>query len=171
MRIRAILLTVLLAAPLAGPAPAQGIDFSPAPTETCLAGKSGPARAACIGKAAAACLVGVRSATEIDQAVCLNLETEWWLARMDTAYAEADRKAALLDIQFAHTIARGAPRMTGDLAAMHAAWKDWSEKRCFFAALTRRGKEDRTVVASDCMLTQTATEVLLLEDAAALPTR
>ncbi len=157
----------LLALLAASSASAKGIGFSPEATESCLAKAEGSAaRAACIGKSAEACYAAVRNRSEVDEATCLNSETEWWRDRMDAAYAAAEKRAAMSDIEFAQAIAQGSPKMVDDLALMHAAWKDWSEKRCFYAADGRRGKDDRSVVASRCMMQQTATQTLLLEDAA-----
>ena len=150
-----------------GGAVAQEIPFSADATETCLAGQRDPeGRAACIGRSAAACHQKMTDRTEEDAAACLNAETEWWRGRMQAAYERVETRAALLDVEFATAISQGGARMTDDLAAMQAAWKDWSEKRCFFAAVEHRGKPDRTEVASDCVLHATADQALLLETAA-----
>lgn len=138
------------------------------PTATCVvAAKTGADRAACVGRAADACLAAVKGATEVDAAVCLNTEAEWWAAQMEPAYAAAQERAVKLDRIFAKAIKQGAPRMTDDLALMQTAWKDWSEKRCILEAMRSRGKLDRTVKASTCMLRVTADQVLLLQAVAA----
>ncbi|MEH6772486.1 MAG: lysozyme inhibitor LprI family protein [Cereibacter changlensis] len=158
----------LLLCSLSAPAAAQTIAFSAQPTEECLAAASTPeARRACPGKAAAACVKAIRGAAEVERASCANAETEWWRARMDAAYARMMRQAELSDVEFAKELASGAPRMTDDLALMQAAWQDWSEKRCFFEAMRRRGKPDRSVAASLCTLQVTAEQSLLLEAASA----
>lgn len=163
MRMTACLLTLALAVPAA----AQQIAFSPEATESCLAAQDGASGAGCVGKSAAVCIAAMRGASDEDAAMCLNAETEWWRQRMRAAYARVEKKAALLDVEFAQSIAQGGARMTDDLAAMQSAWTDWSEKRCFFAAIEHRGKPDRTRVASDCMLHQTGDQALLLEAVAA----
>ncbi|SNX70266.1 uncharacterized protein DUF1311 [Cereibacter ovatus] len=160
---RIALSLLLIAAPLA--AVAQPIPFDPAKTEACLAAKKTPAeRSACIGVAAAQCLRDTPGATEVEEATCLATETNWWRDRMAPAYDRAMKEAALRDVEFAKSISQGGSRMTDDLELMQAAWKDWSEKRCFFEAMRRRGKADRMVVAADCMMRRTAEQALLLED-------
>jgi uncharacterized protein YecT (DUF1311 family) len=148
---------------LAGPLAAQQVPFSPEATETCLAESTAADLSLCVGKSADACAKAIPGATEIDRAICLNAETGWWRERMDTAYALVDERAAFLDMEFAQAISQGGAKMTVDLAEMQAAWKDWSEKRCFFAAIERRGRPDRGEVASACMLHQTAEQALLLD--------
>lgn len=160
VRVFPALFSLLLAAPVV----AQTIVFSPEPTESCLAAAADPAAArGCAGRAAEACVKAIRGAAEVEAASCANAETEWWRDRMAEGYDRVMQRARLSDVEFAQALASGAPRMTDDLAAMQAAWRDWSEKRCFFEAMRRRGKPDRSVVASMCQLRATAEQTLFLE--------
>lgn len=166
-RVRASLARMAaMAALVASPAFAQTIDFSSKPTEACLAAASGQAASrSCAGRAAKACVTAIRGAGEVEAASCANAEAGWWHGRMQDAYDAMMRKAVLADVEFAAALAQGGSRMTDDLAAMQAAWQDWSEKRCFFEAMRRRGKPDRSVAASTCILHVTAEQALLLEEA------
>ncbi len=164
-RLRLLLMLLPLCAPLA--ASAQPIPFHPDRTLDCLSDKKTATEgAACIGLAADLCRRETRGATEVEEAACVAAEANWWRDRMTAAYEAAQKEAKLRDVEFAKAISQGAPRMTDDLAAMQQAWTDWSEKRCFFEAARRRGKPDRMVVASDCLMRRTAEEALLLEEAA-----
>ncbi|ULB11641.1 lysozyme inhibitor LprI family protein [Cereibacter azotoformans] len=163
---RLALILMMLAAPAS--LTAQPIPFHPEKIEDCLSGKkAGPQREACIGLAADLCRRETKGATEVEAAACMAAEANWWRDRMGNAYEAAMKEAALRDVEFAKSISQGAPRMTEDLEKMQEAWKDWSEKRCFFEAMRRRGKPDRMVVASECLMRRTAEEALLLEDVAA----
>ena len=160
---RPLALLLLLLPPAAA---AQPIPFQPERTEACLAdaGAEG-ARPGCIGLAADLCRRETPHATEVEAAACLAAETNWWRDRMTAALAGAEKQAALRDVEFARAISQGAPRMTEDLQVMQAAWKDWSEKRCFFEADRYRGRPDRMVHAADCIMRRTAEQALLLEEA------
>ncbi|MCE6951336.1 DUF1311 domain-containing protein [Cereibacter sphaeroides] len=161
-----IALTLLMLASPAGLA-AQPIPFYPEKTEECLDDRAAPGgAAACIGLAADLCRRETRGATEVEEAACMAAEANWWRDRMSKAYDAAMKEAALRDVEFAKSISQGGSRMTDDLELMQAAWKDWSEKRCFFEAMRRRGKPDRMVVASECLMRRTAEQALLLEAAA-----
>lgn len=160
------ILALLIALALPGTAAAQ-ILFSPEPVAACMEkARTAGDRAACIGRAAEACRAATRGATEVDAATCLNGETEWWQLRLEEAHARMKTRAALLDVEHARSISQGAPKLTDDLALFQAAWKDWSERRCFFEAMLLRGRPDRMVKASDCMLRVTAEQALLLDEAA-----
>lgn len=165
MFLRIILTLLMLAVPAA--VTAQPVPFHPEKIEDCLAGKkTADERTACIGLAADLCRRETKGATEVDVASCMATEANWWRDRMSRAYDAAMKEAALRDVEFAMSISQGGSRMTDDLELMQAAWKDWSEKRCFFEAMRRRGKPDRMVVASECLMRRTAEEALLLEASA-----
>ncbi|MGP3698108.1 lysozyme inhibitor LprI family protein [Rhodobacter sp. NSM] len=160
-----LLLALILLAPTA--LEAQPIPFHSETTEDCLSGKkSAGQRGTCIGLAADQCHRETRGATEVEVAACMAAEANWWRDRMTAAYAAAMKEAKLRDVEFAKSISQGGPRMTEDLSNMQDAWKDWSEKRCFFEAVRRRGKPDRMVVASECLMRRTAEQALLLEETA-----
>jgi hypothetical protein len=123
-------------------------------------------RAACIGRGAEACLAAVANPQEMDAAICLNAETAWWQGRLRSALERMQARAAERDAPFAAEIAKGAPRMTDDLANLQAAWKAWSEQHCIFETMFHRGKPDRTRFGATCLLRVTAEQALYLEAAA-----
>lgn len=146
---------------------AAAADKAPTPTEACLAAAaSDAARENCVGASAAACRAALRHPDSIDIAVCVNEEAGWWRRRLAVAYETMVTRAASLDEKHAKAIARGEPRLTDDIAALQASWKDWTEKRCAFETMLERGTTRRMIVGADCMLRQTAAQTLLLERSA-----
>lgn len=146
-----------------GAAPASGAGAL-SPTEACLADATTDSeRAACIGETARACQSGFATPVPLDIAICINTETEWWQARLPEALERMAAQAERLDAAHQGEIAKGAPRLTDDVEALQASWKDWTEKRCTFEAMLLRGDPRRMIVAADCMLQQVATQTLLLE--------
>lgn len=140
---------------------------APTPTGKCLVeAKTDSARAACIGETARVCEKTFAAPTPLDQAVCLNDETEWWRKRLHAAYERMASRAEKLDAINEAANGKGGPRLRDDLDALQDSWKDWTEKRCTFDAMLLRGDPRRMVVAADCMLHQTAEQTLLLERSA-----
>ncbi|SNT42923.1 Protein of unknown function [[Luteovulum] sphaeroides subsp. megalophilum] len=163
---RSSILILCLMWVLSAAAPAQ-ILFSPERTASCLdEARNGKDRGACIGRAAEACRAAIKGATEVDEAACLNGETEWWRARIKDAEHRMMERAKLLDVEQAMAISQGAPRLTDDLVRFQGAWTDWAEQRCIFEAMLYRGKPERMVIASSCLLRRTAEQALFLDASA-----
>lgn len=163
MRMACLLACLLLAA---GPSEAQqAYSFTPEATETCLAEARGSAaQRGCIGASARTCHQAIRQADMTDIALCMTAETEYWAARMETAYGAMMARAETLDAGV-DTSRPGSFRMTDDLAAMQEAWLVWREKSCAFESIQRRGKPDRMVSAANCMMKLTGEQALYLEAA------
>lgn len=165
MRRHVLLSALLVLASLNAAVAAADPARKPIPaTETCLAeAGSDAARRACVGESARACRKALRKPDPVDAALCLNAETGWWRKRLAEAEERMAAKAVRLDALHGKSIAEGAPRLTDDLEALRAAWREFAEKRCAFEAMLKRGTPERMIVASECILQQTAEQTLLLE--------
>jgi uncharacterized protein YecT (DUF1311 family) len=140
----------------------------PDATATCVAAARTDAdRQACIGLAAQACIAAIPKADDTDAAACLNTEAAWWQTRMREAYARMQAKSEKLDRRFAAQMGSVSPTLTEDLAKTQEAWQAWTDQRCFFEAMQRRGKLDRPRVASACQLHRIAEQALYLDASAA----
>jgi uncharacterized protein YecT (DUF1311 family) len=162
-------LTLILAL-LALPAAAQQIDFSPQPTEDCIANQRLPgatADALCIGEAARACFTAIPNASDTEIAMCMGLEAEYWHQRMRTAYARMLALSEAADAAFFETVETDAVRfsLVADLEQMQAQWEDWREIRCAVEAVMRRGLPHRMSAAASCTMRRTGEQALFLERA------
>ncbi|WP_157973508.1 lysozyme inhibitor LprI family protein [Tropicimonas sp. IMCC34043] len=168
MRLTCLVVAVTLAVPV--PIHAQTLPFSPSQTADCL--KKSPTRAKrrdCVGASAEACRVKLKSNAPADIALCMTSETAFWDKRMGEAYDAMQRKAAEADAQFdtAKNTTAAPFKLTDDLAAQMAAWKDWRQKTCAVEAMLRRGTPYGVTAAASCMMKLTGEQALFLEKALA----
>ena len=157
MRAGALLL-IGLAAPLAAQAQGAGVDFDPAPLESCLSNAGDPA--ACIGKAAENC-IGV-DASPTDRRACYDAERALWSDRAATALDSLRRAAAASDA--AQIVAGKSPSglQGAQLGEAEAAWARYRDGACAYgAALQGAGVE---ADEARCLMRKTAEHALELQN-------
>ena len=154
-----LLLALLVASPaLADPA------FSPGATEGCLAAAADlPAREACVGASAQACIDTPDGGTTVGMGFCLNAEYEFWDGRLNTAYAalmalETEAEADLADLGSA------APSPAEALRDMQRAWIAWRDAACLYEVSQWGGGTGGGPAGADCMMRLAGEQALALED-------
>jgi len=154
--------TAAVVAVLAAPAAAQGIAFSPAPTEACLAAApSDPA--SCIGHAADACMLETEGGeTTVGMGACLSAELDWWAARLATAEGSVAAAAATTDAEMAG-LGATVPMQAPAFVAMRAAWAAWRDAACDWERVQWGGGTGQGPATAACLMRVTGEQALALE--------
>ena len=153
---------VAVVATLAGPAVAQEIPFSPEATEACVAAAADlPAREACVGRSAEACMATPDGGTTVGMGFCLDREREFWDGRLNAAYGalmtlEAAAEAELKELGSA------APSPAAALKAMQRAWIGYRDAACEYEASQWGGGTGAGPAANGCAMTLTGRQALAL---------
>ena len=152
----------VLATCLAGPAAAQEIAFSVAPTESCLAAATADP-ATCIGRAADACMLETDGGgTTVGMGACLSAELDWWAGRLAVAEMAVADAAAATD---AEMVAIGAtvPMQVPAFDAMRAAWAAWRDAACDWERAQWGGGTGQGPATAACLMRITGEQALALE--------
>jgi uncharacterized protein YecT (DUF1311 family) len=147
----------------AGPAAAQNIPFSTEATEGCLAGAvDRPARDACVGLSANACIDTPDGYTTVGMGFCYREEHAFWDARLNAAHG------ALMDIEEAadaelKELGSAAPSASAALRDMQRAWIAYRDAACAYERSQWGGGTGGGPATAACMMRLTAAQALTLE--------
>lgn len=157
-----LLLSVLLLSSATG-AGAQEIAFSFDPTAACLtAAEDGPAKEACIGKAADACMEAPAGQSTVGMGFCLGAEADSWDARLNAAYKALmkNEEAAAKDLA---DLGSAAASPAVALRDMERAWIAYRTAACAYEASQWGGGTGAGPAATGCFLDLTGRQALALE--------
>lgn len=153
---RAAILLALMLPPAAHAGDPSGVD--PAAIDQCLeAARTDGARQDCAGQQTAACVAFAETRYPdlhpVDRELaCLDAEQQMWEARLTDRY---DRLKAI-ETDRAHDRAAA-------LVAMERAWIAFRDARCDYDRLTNGGGTGGALAQPQCLLAETARQVVLLE--------
>ena len=145
---------------------AEEMDFTIEPTTSCLsANASGPRPwQACAGRAAEACMdANVGGYTTVGVVMCMDLELQYWDARLNDAYGQAVEAAQAFDTED-DAYGGFAPSMEEPLREMQRAWITYRDTRCAFERAKWGGGSGGGPAVVSCLLYETARQTALLED-------
>lgn len=144
---------------------AQDLSFSPAATETCLAGTmDADARHACIGASANACMTDTPGGeTTVGMGGCLARELEYWDGRLNAAYGSLRDKSKATDAEMAE-IGATVPSLAGTLLAMQRAWITWRDATCDYERAQWGGGTGGGPATYACLMRLTGEQALYLEN-------
>ncbi|MCL6283999.1 DUF1311 domain-containing protein [Ruegeria sp. 2012CJ41-6] len=150
----------------AAPAQAQDLNFSIAPTQTCLAATADPAaRRACAGKAAEACMTNNPGGeTTVGMGYCLDQEVTQWDGWLNAAYGSLLSKAQASDADSAQW-GTSAPKITPALREMQRKWIAYRDTTCDFEMSQWGGGSGTGPAGLNCLLRLTADQAIYLERA------
>ncbi|PRY26477.1 uncharacterized protein DUF1311 [Aliiruegeria haliotis] len=164
--LRAVLAAVGIAA-IGGPVVGQSdgdMLFSPEATQSCLdRAADEPARRACIGAGANACMEGdAEGFTTIGMMSCINQELDWWDDRLNARYTAlmAEEKASDAELD---KLGSSAPRLAPALRAMQRAWIPYRDAACEYEQAQWGGGSGSGPAVLGCHMRMTAEQVLHLE--------
>ncbi len=146
------------------PAAGQDIAFSPGKTERCLAGAADlPAREACVGLSADACIDTPGGYTTVGMGFCLRSEADFWDARLNAAYG------ALMQMETAVAAEQkrlGSAALSPALALrdMQRAWIGYRDAACEYEYSQWGGGTGAGPASAECAMRLTARQALALED-------
>lgn len=156
-----LLLAVLVCA---GPALAQNADglyYSNAATEQCLANsETQQEKSECIGRAANACMMDTPGGSSTyAMGGCISLELEFWDTRLNANYQSARKPAQAMDAD----AMQHAPSMANALRDMQRAWIPFRDATCTFEAAQWGGGTGAGPAYAGCLLRMTGEQALTLE--------
>jgi uncharacterized protein YecT (DUF1311 family) len=152
-----VALAASLAGTGAGPALAQDVKFTIAPTEQCLA--DGGWRE-CIGTAAEACMAIEPGAWSTPRTnFCLDAERAWWDAELNAAYGQLIAAERAADADPAHA---GRPSAEEAARAMQRAWIVWRDATCNHEVLDWWGGTGANAAWLGCLMRMTGEQALYL---------
>ena len=158
---------------LGGPTSAQEMEFTIEPTTSCLSINTFQPRPwqACAGRAAEACMDANEGGyTTVGVVACMDLELQYWNARLNKAYAFAVDAAFRFDTQD-DELGGFAPSMEEPLFDMQRAWIAYRDTRCAFERAKWGGGSGGGPAMVSCLLYETARQTALLEDGIGLELR
>lgn len=142
---------------------AQELPFTPAATESCLAGAASlSVRDGCVGKSAEACYSaeGVHSSYAIG--VCFGAEADYWDTRLNEVYtALLDAETAMHDDMRA--IGATVPDAAAALRDMQRTWIHFRDAACWYEYTTWGGGTGGGPANAECLMHVTARQALELE--------
>lgn len=161
-----LLLTLILALPATGLLADDTPEVNTQITESCLLRGDG---AACVMRAAEACLAAPGNATTYAASQCLQGELVWWEARLGDVYPRLLERQRAQDAEFRQSDARPWPDPESGpgetaLRETQAAWLAWRDLACGFEAVQWWGGSGAGGAQLVCLLRLTAEQALRLED-------
>lgn len=147
-------------------AQAQDLNFSIAPTQSCLVATADPAaRRACAGKAADACMTNTPGGeTTVGMSSCLDQEVKQWDGWLNAAYGTLLAKAQASDEE-AEKWGTSGPRITPALREMQRKWIAYRDTTCDFEMSQWGGGSGTGPAGLNCLLRLTADQAIYLERA------
>jgi uncharacterized protein YecT (DUF1311 family) len=161
----AVLVGSLMMAPSLQADPA----FMPDATDTCVneayatsPGLSGHAVLACVGRAAAACMMTPGGDTTIGMMECLEGERGYWNARLDVAYTDRMTIAQEQDTEM-RELGSAAASIEARLRDMQQAWIAFRDASCLYEQAQWMGGTGGGPATMACHMHETARQALKLE--------
>jgi len=162
---RLLVLSLMLAT---GPALAQsGPTYDAKGLATCLAdagtgADAGPARHACIGRAAAQCMASPGGDTTAGMVECLDHEARDWDRLLNDRYRQVLQAAKAADAGLAGLGSAAAPAAPA-LQEAQRTWITFRDASCRYESLRFQGGTAGGPAAGDCVLRLTAEQALRLD--------
>ncbi len=160
------LAAAIAVAPLAAPLAAQEPSFSMEATDMCLVRmlEEGGDMLSCAGASAGRCIEALappRSATAADS--CYRLELAAWQARLDDAYRQILEDAAARDREMERRGLRAISQVF-IVSRMQERWAGFRAAKCNYLFSTWEGHADGTPALGECLMRETASHALFLQD-------